>query len=151
MIRGQTLYDFNTFRPWNFVPCFMPMDMFECLLVCNLWIEFASCVKIVLVLIMLNWFIVLLRSTFLSIQSIDFWEFDIEISTKNFYLLKKLIVIYNVTICNFVISKSPINVLSHFNNLKNLKKSRRKKALSLHLSISEIFWKNQLLPFIIFT
>ena len=32
MIREQTLYDFNNFRPWNFWT-FMSLDMFQCLLV----------------------------------------------------------------------------------------------------------------------
>ena len=37
VIREQTLYDFSIFRPWNFYTCFMSLDMFQCLLVYNLW------------------------------------------------------------------------------------------------------------------
>ena len=86
-----------------FASCCMSLDMFQCLLVYSLWkLEFVSCycVKIVSILIMLNWFIVLFSSAiffYVSIYSINFWEFDIETPTKNFYLLKKIIVIYSGT------------------------------------------------------
>ena len=75
MLREQTLQDFSTFRPWNFctlfhVPGYVPMC-------CSLqsmgtWVEFVSycCVKIVQILIMLNWLIVLFRSPIsFSVQS----------------------------------------------------------------------------------
>ena len=42
------------------------------------------------------------------------------------YLLKKIIVIYSGTIWS-VFSKSPINVLSYFDNLKKFKKKLKKK------------------------
>ena len=42
------------------------------------------------------------------------------------YLLKKIIVIYSGTTWS-VFSKSPINVLSYFNNLKKFKKKLKKK------------------------
>lgn len=80
---------------------------------------------------MLNSFIVggILRSTFVSIQS-PYWflRFDIEISTKNFYLLK-IIVIYNCVtlLCNF---KFLVNVLSYFNNINFLNKRRKDNQFS---------------------
>ena len=45
---------------------FISLDMFQCLLIYSLWeLEFVSycCVKIVYILIILNWFMVLFRST----------------------------------------------------------------------------------------
>ena len=44
------------------------------------------------------------------------------------YLLKKIIVIYSGTIWS-VFSKSPINVLSYFDNLKKFKKKLKKKTM----------------------
>ena len=38
------------------------------------------------------------------------------------YLLK-IIVIYSGTLCNFIFSKYPVNVLSYFHNLKKKKKN----------------------------
>ena len=54
---------------------------------------------------MLNWFIVRFRpSTFLCIHSINLWEFDIAIPTKNLNLFTlKNCNIYSGTICNFVL------------------------------------------------
>ena len=48
------------------VSWFISLDMFQCLLIYSLWeLEFVSycCVKIVYILIILNWFMVLFRST----------------------------------------------------------------------------------------
>ena len=67
MIREQTLNDLNTFRPWKFctlfyIPGYVPMC--SSLQSMGTWVEFVSCccVKIVQILIMLNWLIVLFRS-----------------------------------------------------------------------------------------
>ena len=97
---------------------------------------------------MLNWFIVLFRSTisfYFSAYSINFLEFDIEIPTKNlfFFQLKilirlifdietpsknlnlstlRVILIYSGTECNCsLFLTSPVNVLSYFHNLKKKK------------------------------
>ena len=64
----RTLNDFNIFRPWNFCTLFyVPGYVLESssLESMGIWIEFVSCccVKIVEILIMLNCFIVLSRST----------------------------------------------------------------------------------------
>ena len=55
-------------------------------------------------------------------RSINFWEFDIETPTECLNLsIEKIIVIYSGTICNCsLFSKSPVNVLSYFHNLKNI-------------------------------
>ena len=91
----------------------------------------SSCVKTVFILIRLKWFTVLFRSTipstFLSIPLI--FEFDIETPTKKILicLLKKIIVLYSGTICNFALyfPSLPLNVLSYFHNLKNKKKGKK--------------------------
>ena len=81
---------------------------------------------------MLNWFTVLFRSTipstFLFILLI--FEFYIETPTKKILicLLKKIIVLYSGTICNFALylPSLPLNVLSYFHNLKNKKKGKKR-------------------------
>ena len=128
----------NTFRPWHFctlfyVPRYIPVSLG--LYYKGTWLQyvFYCCVKIVWVLIMLNWFMVYLSgllypSTFLSIHSINFWEFNIKIPTKKSqFIYLKIIAIYTWTICNFVLYfPSSLNVLSYSQNLKR-KKMKRKK------------------------
>ena len=52
------------------------------------------------------------------------------------YLPKKIIVIYSGTTCSSVFSKSPVNVLSYFNNLKN----RKGKEKSQYFTSQKMSW-----------
>ena len=62
-----------------FVPCFTSLGMFQCLPVYSLWeLEWTRtccCVKTVLILTMLNWFMVIFRSTISYFFVYPFYEF----------------------------------------------------------------------------
>ena len=148
MIREQILYDFNTFRPWNFYT------------LCYLWIcstvfwfiVYGKLNRIFLVLLCWNYinlnYVELIHCAFqvyfilllfcLFILSI-FESFILKLQLKILIYLLIIIVIYNGIICNFVLlfSKSPGNVLLYCHNFKNLKKEREKSKVNSIRNLKE--------------
>ena len=123
-----------------FAPYFMSLDMFQCLLVYSLWeLECRICILLLSEkCINLNYaelihsafqayYILLLLCVFILII------FECLILKRQLqiliYLPKRIIIIYSGRTCSSVFSKSPVNVLSYFHNLKKKNKKGKEKKL----------------------
>ena len=136
-----------------FTPCFMPLvcssvssfTVYGNLNITCILLLCENCINLNYIKLVHGAFQVYYILLFCTFILFIFWELDIEITTKILLIYLKIIVLYNGTIwlCS-VFSKSPVNMLSYFHNLKI-----KRENLYLYSHSWVILWLNTDIIFVI--